>query len=239
MSDKIKIFCKKCSKYFEQYANNHLNKQFGCGVCAGNAILSNDDFISKAKNIHPDNRFDYSLTKYIRSNIPVKIQCNVTKLVFEQTPNSHLIGSECPCCKHKTELKLEQYLNNHHFTVTPQYKQDWCRSIETNYLLPFDFYLQDFNLIIELDGPHHFTQVSNWKEPIFNQQNDVYKMKKAMDKKISILRILQEDVWNNDEKWLDENLLPFIEKYEIPIVNYIERDNFYKFHKELMELETF
>ena len=39
-------------------------------------------------------------------------------------------------------------------------KFNWCKNPETNKYLPFDFYIPDLNLIIEIDGDQHFEQVS-------------------------------------------------------------------------------
>jgi len=40
MGKKITIFCKLCSKLFDQYANNHLNKEYGCNACCNNSKIS-------------------------------------------------------------------------------------------------------------------------------------------------------------------------------------------------------
>lgn len=34
-----------------------------------------------------------------------------------------------------------------------------------------------FKIIIELDVPHHFVQISNWESHEINQKTDKYKMK--------------------------------------------------------------
>jgi hypothetical protein len=51
-------------------------------------------------------------------------------------------------------------------------------------------------IIIELDGLQHFKQVSNWKSPDDNLINDKYKMKCVNENNYSIIRILQDDVYN-------------------------------------------
>ena len=56
-------------------------------------------------------------------------------------------------------------------------------------------------LIIELDGRQHFEQVSNWKSPFHNQIRDAYKERKARQHKIHVIRILQEDVWEDKNNW--------------------------------------
>ncbi len=53
-------------------------------------------FIEKARVVH-GNRYDYRAVKYVASRIKVKIKC-LKHGIFEQTPNSHLMGRGCPTC---------------------------------------------------------------------------------------------------------------------------------------------
>ncbi len=67
-----------------------------------------EQFIKDAKQIHGE-RYDYSKVEYLHARTKVKIVC-YKHGVFEQTPNSHLQGINCPSCgKHikTTEQFLE------------------------------------------------------------------------------------------------------------------------------------
>jgi very-short-patch-repair endonuclease len=88
-------------------------------------------------------------------------------------------------------------------------------------------------LIIELDGRQHFIQVSNWTAPEDSIKRDIYKMQKAEAEGYKVIRILQEDVLNNDEKWLEENLLPHILVEDRNHVFISSIPNMYDSHKEL------
>jgi very-short-patch-repair endonuclease len=145
-------------------------------------------------------------------------------------------GDGCPHCKNKTQDKLHKYLLKKFSGVITEFKTEWCKSSITNKNYSFDFLIKKFNIIIELDGPQHFYQIQNWLDVETAQQRDVYKMKKALEKNFTIIRILQEDVWKNQENWLDENLLPKLVAYEKEIVIYIDNKNLYENHKKLMEL---
>jgi very-short-patch-repair endonuclease len=140
----------------------------------------------------------------------------------------------CPYCKNKTEEKLRIYLDCKSLNPISQFKNTWCIYPETNNYFRFDFLIEKFNLIIELDGEQHFKQVSNWKSPELNQEKDIYKMKKALENLYSIIRIKQQEVWDNDYSWLEEKLLPHIKNYEIPCVLYIEENKDYEKYKNLM-----
>ena len=68
--------------------------------------------------------------------------------------------------------------------------------------MPFDFYIEELKIIIELDGAQHFRQVANWVLPEEQQKKDI-KMKSIRPLK-QVLRILHEDVDDNRMKWQEE-----------------------------------
>jgi predicted nucleic-acid-binding Zn-ribbon protein len=69
-----------------------------CGyVNTGKGLTSNtDEFIKKAVAIHGE-RYDYSLVDYKLATKKISIICKIHG-VFEQVPNSHLRGVNCPKC---------------------------------------------------------------------------------------------------------------------------------------------
>lgn len=80
---------------FEQKPVSHLQGR-GCPACGGSLLMSNDQFVEKAKQIHGD-RFDYSKVQYLNSTTQVVIVCKEHG-EFLQTPASHLQGSGCSAC---------------------------------------------------------------------------------------------------------------------------------------------
>lgn len=97
---KVVIQCKDHGE-FTQTPNKHLlnNGCHKCGILSIKNKVSgnNKDFIDKSKLIHGD-KYDYSLVKYNRSGIKVKIICKYHG-VFEQRPNDHLSGKGCIGCR--------------------------------------------------------------------------------------------------------------------------------------------
>ena len=63
------------------------------------------NFILKSKKIHGD-AYDYSLVEYINCKKKVKIICKEHG-IFEQTPNNHLKGQNCPICKKSLKNKTQ------------------------------------------------------------------------------------------------------------------------------------
>ena len=91
---KVIIIC-PIHKEFEQEANSHLRGR-GCPKCANNITFTNDDFIQNAMKIH-NNKYDYSLVKYINNRTKIQIICPQHN-IFMQIPDSHLRGRGCPKC---------------------------------------------------------------------------------------------------------------------------------------------
>jgi very-short-patch-repair endonuclease/DNA-directed RNA polymerase subunit RPC12/RpoP len=118
----------------------------------------------------------------------------------------------CPHCKNKTELKLFNYLKKKYSSVQREKKFGWCKNEETGNYFRFDFYLSEFNILIELDGRQHFEQVSNWDSPTRTIDNDRYKMDKANENNLSVIRIIQEDVLSDQNDWKNK-LNTIIRKY--------------------------
>jgi very-short-patch-repair endonuclease len=197
---KILITCKIHGE-FEQTPSNHLSN-FNCQKCANNLKSTNINFIEKALLVH-HNRYDYSKVCYINADIPVIIICKEHG-EFKQIPDFHINRScGCPSCNNKTENICFSNIKKIYPTIIKQFKVNWCKHKK---YLPFDFCIPELFIIIELDGPQHFKQISNWVSPEIQLENDKYKIRCANDNKYSVIRILQEDVYYNKYNWVDELL---------------------------------
>lgn len=119
---KVKIFCKKCNKYFEQEAGLHIGGH-GCQKCwrpgawkkTGNkARMSQNDFINKARTIY-GNRYDYSKVIYTGNKNNVTIICSVHG-EFESNAGNFIHGHDCYKCSmtengnHKNEVARKSFL---------------------------------------------------------------------------------------------------------------------------------
>ena len=107
---KIDIRC-RLHGIFRQLPNNHLNGQH-CPQCNGNIKLTTEEFVERAKVIHPS--YDYSKTKYKTFHTNICISCP-THGDFYQAPSSHLKGFGCPVCAcyrvSIPETEFMEYLN--------------------------------------------------------------------------------------------------------------------------------
>jgi very-short-patch-repair endonuclease len=163
-------------------------------------------------------------TKYI-------FNCDVCPNYFPIAINKIiLLGRWCPDCKNKTEGKFKHYFKKEYpeLKLKHQAKYEWCKNKKC---LPFDFAVEELKIIIEIDGEQHFSQVSNWSPPEENRENDFLKMDKAIKNSYSIIRLLQQDIWNDTNNW-KEKLKEILIKHTKPSIFYIGCQDKYKDHIE-------
>jgi very-short-patch-repair endonuclease len=185
---KITIICKEHGE-FEQIPDFHLNRKCGCPKCANNITLTNDEFIERATIIHIK-KYDYARINYVNNRTNISIICKEHG-EFCQTPTRHLAGDGCPSCINKTEYKFYIKLLEKYPSIQRQFKADWCKQ---KLCLPFDFVIEEKKKIIEMDGPQHFVQVANWRSPVVQHEQDLFKMKCANENGYSVIRVLQKEV---------------------------------------------
>jgi hypothetical protein len=128
---KMLILCLKHGP-FEQSAKSHMLGN-GCGICGREATIkgisyTQEDFLNKAQASH-GTRYDYSQVVYINSQTKVKILCPKHG-VFEQKPNSHMIGNGCAKCGGVAKLCTEVFINKASATHGNQY--DYSRVAYVN-----------------------------------------------------------------------------------------------------------
>ena len=107
-------------------------------------------------------------------------------------------------CRNKTESKLYDSLRNlfPEATITPQHpgpKLDGQTHFD--FLLTFP---DGFEVLIELDGPQHFwVGHFNMSESQFDEacKRDLAKEKWAVQRRLCVVRVLQENVWNDEHDW--------------------------------------
>lgn len=99
MSKPVTIICPIHGE-FEQTPQVHCSGR-GCPKCGRNKTdskrrLANAEIIERFRAKHRD-RYDYSKVNYIDKQLPVTIICPIHG-EFEQTPEHHELGCECPKC---------------------------------------------------------------------------------------------------------------------------------------------
>lgn len=125
---------------------------------------------------------------------------------YMTTSNAYKNG--CPHCNaSKGERKISNFLNNNNMSYQSQKKFETLRGIKGK-PLSYDFFIPEFNLLIEYQGQFHDHTVSLQTEEMFNSQveHDKRKRKYAKDNNIDLLEIWYTDL-NNIEDILINALL--------------------------------
>jgi hypothetical protein len=186
---------------FEQRPTYHLLGKEGCHKCACNNLkLINENFVKEIKSIYGD-KYDYSKTKYEHSKTKVEIICNKHGS-FLKRPWDLLNGSGCPNCNEsKGEAEIAKFLIKSDIKFERQKFIDGCKNKRN---LPFDFYLPDYNILIEFDGILHYKPLNIFgmseEQAIFafngTSNNDLLKNKYCLIHHINLIRIPYWDIKN-------------------------------------------
>lgn len=164
--DKVCIICPVHGEFW-QAANTHLQGG-GCMMCGGHAKRDKETFIKEARKIH-GNKYDYSKVDYINNKTPVCIICPKHG-DFWQTPRAHLCkGHGCPLCNESNiERDIRLFLTENNILYETQKTWDWLVYNSKQYV---DYYLPDYDIVIECQGRQHF-------EPpeFFNKDADLKKI---------------------------------------------------------------
>ena len=157
MRTKVKIIC-PVHGLFEQAPAKHLEGE--CNRCAKEKMwaknprrITTEKFIERAKKRH-GNRYDYSLSRCDACFDIVKIICPVHG-AFEQIAKEHYRGRGCPkCSESHGERIISMFFNSTNIKYIPQYYFD---GLKFKSFLKYDFYLPDYNILLEYNGIQHYT----------------------------------------------------------------------------------
>lgn len=197
LSDKILVFCNICGKQFSLLTNNFLSG-YGCKNCmryifSSRKTLTNDDFIKKSIEVH-GNLYDYSEVEYKGINEKVKIKCKECNNYFYQTPDAHWKGGGCPYCRGSFgEKKISSILKSKEINFIPQ---KTFLDLRDKNELSYDFYLPDYNLLIEYNGEQHYNKNSfgrTYKDFLLQKHHDWLKRKYALKNNYDLLVISYKD----------------------------------------------
>jgi len=201
-----------CGHGFTSALGSITNGQW-CPYCANQKLCDEDDCeqcYSKSFASNPMSEFWSEENKgiiqrqvFMSSGNKYWFDCNECDNEFKSRLSAISRGNWCPICKNKTEKKLYKFLTDLSSKWEYQGIFDWCKSSKNRHL-PFDFYNDSIKVIIELDGRQHFEQVRNWNSPEVTQATDRDKLTKAKNNRYSMIRILQEDVWNDKNNWKEK-----------------------------------
>jgi len=251
-SNKKRYFnCPNCPHSFLGIPKHIVNGVW-CNFCSNRNLCGEKDCefcLKKSFALHPKAEFwDYEKNNDLPFNVSLcsdkkrSFICNICNKSFKKAIHSITKQhSWCSCIINKTEHKTFQFLNNNtkkYFIkeLKIHYKPIWCNLRKTHKTYyEFDIYIELINgvkIIIEIDGPQHFVQVSNWAIPRYTQIRDEIKQRLAGKNEHNLIRVNQEDIWHDKNNWEDD-IIGFInEKYknndEIEIYDCVGGERYYK-----------
>lgn len=129
--------------------------------------------------------------------------------------NRSLGTKSCGCLgMSKGELLISQILNELNIEYEQEKTFNDCKSPFTGYLLRYDFYLPQYNLLIEYDGEQHFQEVNYFKDSLEEVQiKDNYKNNYAKENNYYILRIPYNDYEILTKEYLIEKIQEVTNNY--------------------------
>lgn len=127
---------------------------------------------------------------YVNTHTKIDFECKKCETLFCAEPNAVLRISGCPGCRTpKGELDIKNLLEDTGIAYQKQKTFKGCKDVR---LLSFDFYLPDYNLLIEYDGKQHFEPIKFFggeTEYIKQVRRDAIKNNYAKENNINIIRI--------------------------------------------------
>lgn len=214
-SKKLKWQCLKddCGEIFEASWNN-VQSGWGCGYCAGKKVgLSNCLAIKSpelAKQWHPVK--NKQLTPYditINSHKYVWWKCLECGHEWFVSPNSRINNNTgCPQCNQsKGERIIKEWLVNYNINYVWQKEFEGLIGLG-NGNLSYDFYLPDYNLLIEYQGEFHDGTIN--KKSILKQSKEDFEKQQEHDQRkrnyAKIHNISLLEIWYWDFNKIEEIL---------------------------------
>lgn len=187
---KVCIICHQKDEFGDEHGEFwmepkiHLYKN-GCPKCGNRYHYTTEEWIEKAKKLHPFENYDYSKTEYINNSTKVCVICPEHG-EFWRNPKTFLyVKTGCPRCSCRSTLeeKIDILLNSknirHEHGVTRK-KFAWLENLR------LDFYLPDYNVAIECQGQQHFEPVDfaghgeKWAKECYRKNTERDKRKKEL-----------------------------------------------------------
>ncbi len=213
---KLNFYCHNCTDTFSMNWESIWNGS-SCNLCAGKYIGKYNtleyvfpelaqQWIESENNLLP-NQVTFSCGELVYWQCPKNKNHKWWATVNQRTnPN---LKTGCPQCNEsKGEKRVSEFLLKNNISFIPQYKFNNCRN---KHPLPFDFYLPDYNCLIEYDGLLHF-EIARWFDKDRAQlkleecqRNDSIKTQFCLDNDIPLLRIPYWD-FDNIEQILSDYL---------------------------------
>lgn len=177
--------------------NNLLRSNGRCGYCAGRN-KTKEDLQNELDDLHNT----IEILEYQDYASKILCKCKICGHKWKSKGVNLTQGRRCPSCsKSKFEISVSKTLDKWGYCHQLEYWFKDCRDIIP---LPFDFYLSDYNVLIEADGEHHYIPIRRGsmteKDALINLDkikfHDLIKTKYCKENNIPLIRI---PYWERDD----------------------------------------
>lgn len=154
----LKIKCPNGHIYYRTY--NYFINNMRCPTCKEKEIESKRyKKYEWVKNTINKEGYKLLTDTYINNKQTLKIQCDKGH-IYDTNFNYFQQGCRCNICNSsKGNKKIKDILDKFNIYNKPEYKFKDCKFKKK---LPFDFYLPDYNLIVEFDGIQHYEMIEHF-----------------------------------------------------------------------------
>jgi len=210
-SNFIELKHNSCGNIIRVKPNDFL-RNTGCRQCSHKKVTkkftkTDEEFKEEVKNL-VGHEYQFMDT-YKNTYTPLKVIHTKCQGVYKVAPRDFLKGLRCSVCSSsRGEKTLVEYFNKRGILYERQKTYDDLIYIRKMY---FDFYLPEFNTIIEYHGKQHYEPIEFFGgEEVFKEQKkrDLLKKEYAIDKGINFIEIpYTYKTTKHIEKFLDKLLL--------------------------------
>lgn len=181
---KMNITCPNGHSYDVSY-EKFVQQNRRCGKCCNNQKFDDEE----VKNILNKYGFEWLGGVYKNTSSKLTVGCENGHIYNTSLATVQRYGHCKYCYGYKGERRIAEVLNQANINVETQKTFKDCKDKKP---LPFDFYLPDYNLIIEYDGEQHFDIKHSFsgEDGFVNTIiHDAIKNQYCEDNNINILRI--------------------------------------------------
>ena len=211
---KILIYHQKCGTYFKtnpyNFLNGHACRKCACEHLGNERRKTTEQFQNELNEKFKDEYL--VMENYVSAKKKILLKHTKCNKEFRTKPNWILSKDYgiCPHChkgKSKGEIVIEDFLSKHNIPYEAQKKYKELRGVN-NCMLSYDFYIKDFNLLVEYQGEFHDGTAHQQTELEFQKQQEHDRRKKqyAKDNGIELFEIWYWD-FDKIEDILESHLL--------------------------------
>lgn len=211
----VELLHTPCKNIYKVRPYSFINQNSRCPKCMGERIANklrkaHSQFVKEVHDLDSDYEV---ITPYKNAKTPLIIKHNIKScgLEFKIKPNNFLNGRRCPyCAESKGEQRIRHWLESHNIDFEAQKEFEGLIGTGGG-MLSYDFYLPDYNLLVEYQGQFHDGNGNDYIKQNLETQKEHDRRKREYAKLhgITLLEIWYWD-FDNIENILENKLSELI-----------------------------